>query len=73
MVTAASGSVITVSKDMSEALAYRLTKAFNDSFEKVRKVHSSMETYEIKDGPTGCGVPLHPGAVKYYKEKGLLK
>jgi TRAP transporter TAXI family solute receptor len=73
VVTAASGSVITVSKDMSEALAYRLTKAFNDSFEKVRKVHSSMETYEIKDGPTGCGVPLHPGAVKYYKEKGLLK
>jgi TRAP-type uncharacterized transport system substrate-binding protein len=62
-----------VGKDMSEALAYRLTKAFNDSFEKVRKVHSSMETYEIKDGPTGCGVPLHPGAVKYYKEKGLLK
>jgi hypothetical protein len=71
--TAVAGSVITVHKDMSEALAYRLTKAFNDSYEKVRKVHSSMETYEIKDGPTGCGVPLHPGAVKYYKEKGLLK
>jgi TRAP-type uncharacterized transport system substrate-binding protein len=32
-----------------------------------------METYEIKDGPTGCGVPLHPGAIKYYKEKGVLK
>ena len=73
VVTAASGSVITVHKDMSEALAYRLTKAFNDSYEKVRKVHSSMETYEIKDGPTGCGVPLHPGAIKYYKEKGILK
>ncbi len=73
VVTAVAGSVITVHKDMSEALAYRLTKAFNDSYEKVRKVHSSMETYEIKDGPTGCGVPLHPGAIKYYKEKGLLK
>jgi uncharacterized protein len=73
VVTAASGSVITVHKDMSEALAYRLTKAFNDNFAKVRKVHSSMEPYEIKDGPTGCGVPLHPGAIKYYKEKGILK
>jgi len=73
VVTAVAGSVITVHKDMSDELAYRLTKAFNDSYEKVRKVHSSMETYEIKDGPTGCGVPLHPGAVKYYKEKGLLK
>jgi hypothetical protein len=73
VVTAVAGSVITVHKDMSDALAYRLTKAFNDSYEKVRKVHSSMETYEIKDGPTGCGVPLHPGAIKYYTEKGIIK
>jgi len=73
VVTAVAGSVITVHKDMSNELAYRLTKAFNDNYEKARKVHSSMETYEIKDGPTGCGVPLHPGAIKYYKEKGVLK
>jgi TRAP transporter TAXI family solute receptor len=73
VVTAVAGSVITVHKDMSDELAYRLTKAFNDNYEKARKVHSSMETYEIKDGPTGCGLPLHPGAIKYYKEKGVLK
>jgi hypothetical protein len=71
--TAVAGSVITVHREMSDDLAYRLTKAFNDSYLKVRKVHSSMETYEIKDGPTGLGVPLHPGAIKYYKEKGILK
>ena len=73
VVTAASGSVITVSKDMPEPLAYRLTKAFNDSVDKVHKIHASLEPYEIKDGPTGCGTPLHPGAITYYKEKGLLK
>jgi TRAP transporter TAXI family solute receptor len=73
VMTAAAGSVITVHKDMTNELAYRLTKAFNDNYEKARKVHSSMEPYQIKDGPTGCGVPLHPGAIKYYKEKGVLK
>jgi TRAP transporter TAXI family solute receptor len=73
VVTAIAGSVITVHKDMSAELAYRLTKAFNDNYQKARKVHASMETYEIKDGPTGCGIPLHPGAIKYYKEKGILK
>jgi TRAP transporter TAXI family solute receptor len=73
VLTAVAGSVITVHKEMSDELAYRLTKAFNDNYAKARKVHSSMETYEIKDGPTGCGVPLHPGAIKYYKEKGILK
>ena len=71
--TAVAGSVITVHKDMTDELAYRLTKAFNDSVDKVHKIHASLEPYEIKDGPTGCGTPLHPGAIKYYKEKGLLK
>jgi TRAP transporter TAXI family solute receptor len=73
VVTAASGSVITVTKDRPDPLADRLTKAFNDSVDKVRKIHASLEPYEVKDGPTGCGTPLHPGAIKYYKEKGLLK
>lgn len=73
VVTATAGSVITVHKDMSEDLAYRITKAFNENYLKARKVHASMEPYEPKDGPTGLGVPLHPGAIKYYKEKGILK
>lgn len=73
VVTAVSGSVITVHKDMDEKLAYRLTKAFNDNAAKVHKVHASLDTYEVKDGVTGCGTPLHPGAVKYYKEKGVIK
>ncbi len=73
VVTAVSGSVITVHKDMDEMLAYRLTKAFNDNVDKVHKVHASLEPYEPKDGVTGCGTPLHPGAIKYYKEKGIIK
>jgi hypothetical protein len=71
--TASSGSVITVHKDMTDDLAYRLTKLFNDNVEKVHQVHASLVPYQVVDGPTGCGVPLHPGAIKYYKEKGILK
>ena len=58
---------------MSDEVAYRLTKAFNESLEKVRKVHAALAGYNVADGVTGCGLPLHPGAVKYYKEKGILK
>jgi TRAP transporter TAXI family solute receptor len=71
--TCCSGSVIIVHKDMPFDLAYRLTKAFNDNFERVRKVHASLEDYSPKSGPTGLALPLHPGAEKYYKEKGILK
>jgi len=73
VITASSGSVITVHKDMTDDIAYRITKAFNENLEKVHNIHSSLQTYRPEDGPTGCGVPLHPGAIKYYKEKGILK
>jgi TRAP transporter TAXI family solute receptor len=71
--TARAGSVITVSAEMPEDMAYRLTKAFNESVEKVRKIHAALQSYTVEKGISGCGVPLHPGAIKYYKEKGVLK
>jgi hypothetical protein len=71
--TACAGSVMIVHKDLSDDVAYRLTRAFNDNVEKVRKVHGSLAPYEVKDGPTGTGLPLHPGAMRYYKEKGVIK
>jgi len=71
--TAGAGSVITVAAEMSDDIAYRLTKAFNENLDKVRKVHAALQPYTVDQGVTGCGVPLHPGAIKYYKEKGILK
>ena len=71
--TARSGSVITVNQDMPEDLAYRMTKIFNENLDKVHQIHASLAAYEVKDGPTGCGVPLHPGAERYYREAGVLK
>ncbi|MBW1647013.1 MAG: TAXI family TRAP transporter solute-binding subunit [Deltaproteobacteria bacterium] len=71
--TAKSGSVITVHQDMPEELAYQITKIFNENLDKVHQIHASLATYEVKDGPTGCGVPLHPGAERYYREAGVLQ
>ncbi len=71
--TAQSGSVITVHKDMPEDLAYRITKIFNENVDKVHQIHASLGTYAVKDGPTGCGTPLHPGAERYYREAGVIK
>jgi uncharacterized protein len=71
---ACNGTAILVHKDMSDALAYRLTKLFNDNIEKVYNVHPSFRTYFPKDGLLGAGsVPPHSGALKYYKEKGWAR
>lgn len=71
--TASAGSVIVTNKKLSDDLAYRITKVIHENLDQFRKVHGSLVPYELKHGPTGTGIPLHLGAEKYYKEKGILK
>lgn len=72
--TAVAGSVILANKGMSNDAAYRIAKAIHENLDPFRKIHGSLVPYEAKHAVTGLGlIPLHPGAEKYYKEKGILK
>jgi uncharacterized protein len=71
--TATAGSVIITNKNVPDDVAYRAAKAIHENLEMFRKVHGSLVSYELKHAITGTGVPLHPGAAKYYKEKGIMK
>jgi hypothetical protein len=70
---AAAGSVIITNKDLADEVAYRLAKAIHENLDQFRKIHGSLVPYQLKDAVTGTGLPLHSGAEKYYKEKGILK
>ena len=70
---AVAGSVIIVNKDMADEVAYRLAKTIHENLDQFRKIHGSLVSYQLKDAVTGTGLPLHSGAEKYYKEKGILK
>lgn len=72
--TAVAGSVILVNKDVSNDVTYRIAKAIHENLDQFHKIHGSLAPYQLKDAITGLGmIPLHPGAEKYYKEKGILK
>ncbi len=64
---------VTTSK-LSDKAAYVIVKAVFDNFEIFKKLHPAYSQLKkenmIKDG---LNAPLHPGAIKYYKEVGLLK
>ena len=49
-------------------------KAVFENFDQFKKLHPAFGHLKaeemIKDG---LSAPLHPGAVKYYKEKGWMK
>ena len=35
--------------------------------------HAAAKVITLENGPKNSPVPLHPGAAKFYKEKGLIK
>jgi uncharacterized protein len=73
VVSATMGTTITVSTKMPNDVAYTITKTINDNVDRVRKIHASMADYDPSKGYLYLGVALHPGAERYYREKGWLK
>ena len=73
LTSATMGTTVTVSAKMPDDLAYTLAKTLNDNSDRVRKIHGSLADYEPAQGYLYLGVPLHPGAERYYREKGYLK
>lgn len=58
-----------------EELVYNITKAlWNDESRRLLDVgHAKGSTITAETALAGVGVPLHPGAERFYKEAGLLK
>jgi uncharacterized protein len=71
--SATMGTTVTVSAKMTNDLAYTLAQTLNDNPERVRAIHTSLADYNPALGYLHVGVPLHPGAERYYREKGYLR
>jgi uncharacterized protein len=57
--------------DLSEDLVYKMTKAFFENLDELKAAHSAAKVISLKDAPISPPVPLHSGAIKYYKEQNL--
>ena len=71
--TATMGTTIIVSAAMADDLAYAITSTINDNIDRLRRLHASLDDYDPSRGWLHLGVALHPGAERYYREKGWLK
>lgn len=58
-------------KDMSEDEVYEITKAFYENAAEIAAAHTAGRDISLEGALDGITTPLHPGAVKYFKEKGL--
>lgn len=66
-------ALLAVKADMSDELAYELTKQIYENHDRVVAAHALGKTIIPENALNGMSIPLHPGAEKYFKEAGLLK
>lgn len=70
--TFCTNNLVIVRKDLSEELVYKMTAAIFDNLDDFHKVHPAARWVKFETA-TETPIPLHPGAAKYFREKGYLK
>ena len=73
-----SGSVgvanaLVVKDTMSDELAYELTKVLFDRQPDLAAIHPEAKKLNVDTAVHGSPAPFHPGAIRYYEERGAWK
>jgi uncharacterized protein len=58
---------------VTDQMAYEVTKALFENTETLGQVHPKGKEIALKTALQSVSIPLHPGAERYYREKGLIK
>jgi TRAP transporter TAXI family solute receptor len=70
--TVAVVNFLVTNSDVSDEMAYQMTKQLFENLPTLEAAHKAAAQIDIKNALKGMPIPLHPGAERYYKEKGLL-
>lgn len=60
-------------RDMTDDEAYAVTKAIFENLEAIGNAHAKGKLITLAEALDGMTLDIHPGALKYYKEAGLIK
>jgi len=66
-------AILVARAEMEEAMAYQITKAIFDNLADIERAHAKGKELKLETALTGMSIPLHPGAEKFFKEKGIVK
>ena len=61
------------SADVPDDVVYAITKEVFDNLDEFKKLHAAYSGLTKKSMLEGLSAPIHPGALKYYKEAGLVE
>jgi TRAP transporter TAXI family solute receptor len=58
-------------KDLPDNIAYLLVKTAFENLDELTRVYRLFKQWSPKTAVESIPIPMHPGAIKYYKEKGV--
>jgi TRAP transporter TAXI family solute receptor len=66
-------NLLVANANMDEKTAYSIVKAVFDHRDELIRVHKEAENFKLENQKTAAagGIPWHPGAAKYFAEKGV--
>ena len=63
--------VLAVRADVSEEAVYQITRAIFENLGSLHEIHRATRELTLETALGGLGAPLHPGALRYYREQGV--
>jgi hypothetical protein len=70
--TVAKSNLLVVRADVDDEVVYQVTRAMFENLDFLRTIHDAMYETSLDRALVGMPMPLHPGALRYYQEVGLL-
>lgn len=70
--TAAVVNFLVTQSGVKDELVYEMTKSMFEHLDTLVAAHKAARAIKLANALKGMPVPLHPGAERYYKEKGVL-
>jgi len=68
--TAAQPTLLVVRADVDEQSVYEITRVIYENLGFLGNIHKATKAISLKNAVAGLPLPLHPGAIKFYREAG---
>jgi len=64
-------ALLVCDSDLPDELVYEITRAIFENLPELASAHPKAEMISLDTALTGASIPLHPGAVRFFAERGI--